>query len=686
MIPAAPLLIPPAPLLIPAAPLRQRVSQDQLIATAACLLLALLPHLLSLQRWLIAMILAAGGLRVLLALRGRDAPPRMVSGAIALLAIVLLFTRFRSFSGLAAGTALLTLTAALKLLETRTRRDLCVIALIGYFLCLTALLADASFWLLGYTLLVAWVTSACLLRSTTAPGELNARDSLRDTGRLLLQAAPIALVLWLFFPRFAEPLWHLQQADTAATTGLSDTLSPGDITDLALSDEVVMRAHFRGAAPPARERYWRGPVLFDFDGRTWRRHDPDLIAAPTLEPRGPAYVYTLNLEPHGHNWIYALDWPSSWNLPGAYLTADYMLAQPNPVARPLEVTVTSHTQTDSPSGLGSALRARDTRLPAGSNPRTRALAARLRAQHADDGDYVAAVLEMFQTEQYFYTLEPPPLGADSVDEFLFETKRGFCGHYASAFAVLMRAAGIPARVVTGYYGGTYNRYADDWLVRQSDAHAWVEVWIDGRGWRRVDPTSAIAPDRVDHSVREAESASAALGMPLPIRLPWLRDLRLRTDALRELWRARILQYNQDAQQRLLERFNVPEPDVRKLVMLLAAALSLALAWLTWQVRRELKVGRVDAASRAFARLCAKLAACGLRRGASEPAESFALRVAGARPDLAAEVAALCRRYNELRYGAGAGEADLGRFTAAVRAFRPRAARGAFTPRGSRASS
>jgi transglutaminase-like putative cysteine protease len=667
-------------------PLRQRVSQNQLIATAGCLLLALLPHLLSLRRWLIAAILAAGGMRVLLALRGRDAPPRMLSAAVALLAILMLFTMFRSFSGLAAGTALLTLTASLKLLETRTRRDLCVIVLIVYFLCLTALLADASFWLLGYTLLVAWVTSACLLRSTTVTAELNARDSLRDTGRLLLQAVPIALVLWLFFPRFAEPLWHLPQPENAATTGLSDTLSPGDITDLALSDEVVMRAHFRGAVPPPRERYWRGPVLFDFDGRTWRRHDPDLIASPPLEPRGPAYVYTLNLEPHGHNWIYALDSPSSWDLARAYLTADYMLAQPNAIAQPLEVTVTSYTETDSPSGLGSALRRRDTRLPADSNPRTRAFAAQLHALHPDDADYVAAVLKMFQTEQYFYTLEPPPLGADSVDQFLFETKRGFCGHYASAFAVLMRAADIPARVVTGYYGGTYNRYADYWLVRQSDAHAWVEVWIEGRGWMRVDPTSAIAPGRVEHSVRDAESASAALGMPLPNRLPWLRDLRLRTDALRELWRARILQYNQGAQQRLLARFNVPEPDVRKLVMVLAAALSLTLAWLTWHVRRELSPDAREPAVRAFDRLCAKLAACGLRRAASEPAESFALRVAGARPDLAAEVAALCRRYNELRYGARAGEADVGRFTAAVRAFRPRAVRGAFTPRGSRASS
>ncbi len=657
-----------------ALPMQQRVSREQLSATAGCLLLALLPHLPGLRWWIIATIAVVGGLRVLLALRGRDAPPRAVTALLALLAISMLAVKFRGFSGLAAGTALLTLTAGLKLLETRTRRDLCVIVLIIYFLALTALLANTSFLLLGYSLLIAWVTSASLLCTTTTAQDLRPRAGLTDGARLLLQALPIALVLWLFFPRFAEPLWHAPNPDNAATTGLSDTLSPGDITDLALSDDVAFRVHFRGAPPPAAERYWRGPVLYDFDGRTWRRRDAELIASPALEPQGPAYVYTITLEPHGHNWIYTLDWPSSWDLPRAFLTPDYMLIQSSPVAQPLSVTATSHTHTASSDDLGAALRERDTRLPPGSNPRTRAFAVQLRAQHPEPLDYVAAVLEMFQTEQYFYTLVPPPLGADPVDEFLFDTKQGFCGHYASAFAVLMRAAGIPARVVTGYYGGTYNRYADYWLVRQSDAHAWVEVWIDGRGWTHVDPTSAIAPGRIDHSVRDAESASAALGMPLPGRLPWLRELRLRADALRELWRSRILGYNQDSQQRLLAHVRVPEPDVGKLVVVLAGALCLALAWLTWQVRREMRTPPTDAAARAFERLCAKLAGCGLGRGASEPAESFAARVAAARPDLAREVVALCRRYNELRYGRAARPADLERFAAAVRAFRPRGSR------------
>ncbi len=284
------------------------------------------------------------------------------------------------------------------------------------------------------------------------------------------------------------------------------------------------------------------------------------------------------------------------------------------------------------------------------------------------------MLELLHTQEYYYTLEPPPLGANSVDEFLFDTKRGFCGHYASAFAVLMRAAGIPARVVTGYVGGTYNRYAHAWILRQSDAHAWVEVWIEGSGWTRVDPTAAIDPSRVDRRLRDAESEIAATNIQLGGNLPWLTDLRMRIDAMRETWRSEILRYNPASQQALLEYLKIPEPDAQKLVLVLGVALSMALAWLTWQVRRELSYRPTDALSRAYARLCAKLAARGLPRAAYEGAESYAARVAAARPDLAPAVVVLCRRYSELRYGKAHSRAEIGRFALAVRAFRPRDSR------------
>jgi protein-glutamine gamma-glutamyltransferase len=260
-----------------------------------------------------------------------------------------------------------------------------------------------------------------------------------------------------------------------------------------------------------------------------------------------------------------------------------------------------------------------------------------------------------------------------VDEFLFDTKRGFCGHYASAFAVLARAAGMPTRVVTGYQGGIYNRYADYYIVHQSNAHAWDEVWLDGRGWVRVDPTSAVAPTRVDPGIEGAlsgERAASALQS-----LDWLADFRLRLDAVGELWRERILRFDAASQDSLLERFGIEQPDTQKIVTVMTAAIVLAFAWLMWQVRREQRPAQRDPLVRTYARLCAKLAAAGLPRHAHEGAEAFAARIALERPDLAASAVPLLSRYSQLRYEAGFPAAEYPRdalesYVALVRAFRP----------------
>ena len=654
----------------------------QLVGISACLALALAAHLGSLPVWVLLTVAASGGIRLLLAHRGRAAPARAVRLAIAALAIALLFLQFRTFNGLSAGTALLALMAGLKLLETDTQRDIYIITLIIYFVSMSALLEGDSFWLLAYLIGVCWLTAATLLRLTSTQPVPDWRRSLRYAGRILGQALPLALVFWLFFPRFAGPLWHMPD-DGSAASGLSDTMSPGDITELASSDDIAFRVRFSTAPPPPQERYWRGPVMHDFDGRTWRRPNSGRHAAPALQLQGPAYRYTLSLEPHRHNWIFALDWPSHWDLPLGALTSDYTLVQPDPVSRPIDVMATSYTRMQSSEPLSNLLRRRDTRLPPNSNPRTVRLAQTLRGEHPDEMEYVRAVLDMFTRQEFYYTLTPPKLADDSVDDFLFTTKRGFCGHYASAFATLMRAAGIPARVVTGYQGGTFNRFADYWIVRQSDAHAWTEVWIEGRGWLRIDPTSVIAPSRVEHDLREAVGADEALGSRWERRTPWLADARLRLDALRQLWRERILLFDQDSQQKLLEWLNIPEPDGQKLVMVLTAALTAALGWLTWAVRREIDPARKEPLIRAYSRLCAKLAAAGMPRLAHEGAEDYAARVAERRPDLGPTVTALCRHYSLLRYAAAPARITIGQFDAAVRAFRPRPKRS--TPPGSRGS-
>ncbi|HEY0748582.1 MAG TPA: DUF3488 and transglutaminase-like domain-containing protein [Steroidobacteraceae bacterium] len=652
----------------------QRVSFEQLLGISACLALALLAHVATLPVWVLVIVVACGLIRIGLAHRGRGPPPQSVLLTIAALAVPLLFVRFHTFNGLVAGTALLAVAAGLKLLETKSQRDIYIIILIIYFVSVAALLEGDSFWLLAYLIGVCWLTTATLLRVTSSGPAPGWRRSLRYAGRILAQALPLALVLWLLFPRFAAPLWQVPNDSQTAASGLSDSMSPGDITQLALSDEIAFRVRFAAAAPPAKERYWRGPVLDAFDGHTWTRSTRGLAGSAPLQLRGPAYRYTVMMEPHQHRWIFMLDWPESWDLPHAELSADYTLMQPDVLSRPIDVTGTSYTQVQSAEPLGQNMRKRDTRLPENRNPRTAALAQQLRSAHPDDMNYVTAVLDMFTQQPFFYTLTPPKLSDNSVDEFLFDTKRGFCGHYASAFAALMRAAGIPARVVTGYQGGTINPYGDYWIVRQSDAHAWTEVWIEPRGWVRIDPTAAISPQRVERGPGEVAGVDDPLASRWQRRSPWFAGARLRADVLREMWRERILDFNQDSQHKLLEMLKIPEPDGQKLVMLLAFGMALVLGWLTWQVRREISPKARDLTARTYARLCTKLAAAGLPRSPHEGAEAYARRVAQSRPDLGERVTALCRHYSSLRYARPSAGITLGQFQAAVRAFRPQSKR------------
>jgi transglutaminase-like putative cysteine protease len=647
-----------------------RVTFEQLLGISACLALAVVAHLTSLPIWIPIVVIACGLIRLALARNGRTSPPGWAVLILAGLSIPLLFVRFHTFNGLSAGTALLTLMAGLKLLETKTRRDIYIITLIIYFVSLAALLEGDSFWLLAYLIGVCWLTTATLLRLTSSGPAPDWRVSLRYGGRVLGQALPLALVFWLLFPRFAGPLWQIPADTRSAESGLSDTMSPGDITQLALSDDVAFRVRFAGAPPSSQEMYWRGPVLHDFDGHTWRRIDSIFANTQPLEGQGAAHKYTVEMEPHQHKWIFTLDWPVQWDLARAGLTSDYTLVQDSPLSRPIDVVATSYARVQFPDSLSANARRRDTRL-SDRNPRTLQLAKELRSAHPDDMEFVSAVLAMFAQQPFYYTLSPPKLGADPVDEFLFDTKRGFCEHYASAFAALTRAAGIPARVVTGYQGGTPNPFADYWIVRQSDAHAWDEVWIGGRGWMRIDPTAAIAPQRVEGGLTDAANADDALASRWRRKSPWFADARLRLDYLREVWRERILDFDQDSQRKLLEMLQIPEPDGQKLVMVLAGAMFLVLCWLTWQVRRELDPQSTDSAVRAFRRLCAKLAAAGLPRLPHEGAEAYAARVARQRPDLAHAVTALCRQYSSLRYAAPSTGVTLGQFEAAVRVFRPR---------------
>jgi protein-glutamine gamma-glutamyltransferase len=334
----------------------ERVTFERLRWITACLALTLLANVTVLPVWILGAVGAAVAIRLWLAARGRDAPPRSVRFVVSILAMGLVFLQFHTFNGLSAGTALLSLIAGLKFLETSTRRDIYVIAMIIYFLSLATLLQSESFWLLSYLIGVCWLTTAALLRLTSSAQIGDWRSSVRYAGRILAQALPLAAAFWLFFPRFDSPLWRTPDDSRSAASGLSDTMSPGDITDLALSEEVAFRVRFSSGTPPPQERYWRGPVLHDFDGHTWSRTDSGPIRAPTLTFQGPAYRYTVSLEPNQRHWIFVLDWPSQWNATRGFLTSDYMLVQPAPIIQPIDVLATSYTHVQAAAPLSDGMR------------------------------------------------------------------------------------------------------------------------------------------------------------------------------------------------------------------------------------------------------------------------------------------------------------------------------------------
>lgn len=590
-------------------------------------------------------------------------PPRWLLTLLALSGTAAIGMHFQSLFGRSPGVALLTLLFSLKLLETHSRRDAFAFVLLAGFVLISQFLYAQN--LLGAVLMLlgsALIVSALALLERpdqTWPAVL------RLSGQLLLQATPFMVLLFLLFPRIQTPLWGLPADAFSRTTGLSDEMSPGSISLLSQSDNIAFRASFsggqNGATPHQTQLYWRGLVLHTFDGRTWRIGPPPaLLERLPAAPPGPPVEYTVTLEPHNKDWLFALERPAS--LPNdARLSTDGRLIARQPVRSRLRYEMRSVLPAPnlraplsalSPAELTAALQ-----LPDDYNPRTRALASQWRRELGnDDAALAQRLLEWFRHEDFHYTLRPPLLGEDSVDDFLFNTRRGFCEHYAGAFVFTLRAAGIPARVVTGYQGGEINPIDHTLIVRQSDAHAWAEIWLPGRGWRRVDPTAAVAPSRVERNLAEALPA----GEPLPFlarpAFSWLQGARHRWDALANAWNQWVIGYNPQRQRSLLAHIGLQAHDWRQMAALLGSlGGTLLLAYTAWALYQR---PSNDPALRQWQRFCQRLARRQLARSPWEGPQDYARRVIGNlqdKPALAREVAAIAALYERLRYAAPAAD-------------------------------
>lgn len=611
------------------------------------------PHAEHLPLWVVALSATLLVWRTYLNFSGQPLPPRWLLLLVSIAGVAGIFLSFRTLFGREAGVTLLILLAALKLLELRAVRDATVLIYLSCFIIITNFFYSQSIptgLMMLVSLLVITATWVHL-----HSGSLGLKPRLNIAAKLLLQAIPLTLLLFVLFPRVQGPLWGMPQ-DAYSSSGLSDSMSPGTLSRLSLSQAVAFRVSFEGTAPPREQMYWRGPVLWNYDGISWTSRDgasgnsgiKGRTSPPQFTHMDRAVNYTVTLEPHNKLWLFALDIPTRLSALHV-ITDDFQVQSRQPVTA--RVRYSAHSQLvylanveEAESQLQRALK-----LPAELNPRARTLAAQWRTSLPDNDAIIRQAITLFNRENFVYTLEPPLLGTNGVDDFLFETRQGFCEHYASSFVFLMRAAGIPARVVTGYQGGEPNLLGGYTIVRQSDAHAWAEVWLKERGWIRVDPTAAISPERIQSGLSAAMPESLSLPFIARMQSPWLLKMRFNLDLLNHQWNQWVLGYDTERQFAFLTRLGMEDISWQNMAINLLIGLAILLGLIAFVLLRKLYTRQTDETQVLYLKFCHKLARSGIVRATHEGPQDFAARAATEKPDRADAIHRITAIYLALRY-------------------------------------
>jgi protein-glutamine gamma-glutamyltransferase len=631
---------------------------------------AIATHVQHLPMWLVVPLLVLLPLRWWLRLRNAAPVSAWIRLPATALLVALVIAQYGNLFGREPGSVLACGLLGLKLLETERVRDARVALAFAAFVLMSALLFTQTlpFTLAIFVLLGLLLGALASLQPAPLDRGRPLRTELRIAAALFAAGLPLAAAGFMLVPRLGSPLWGAPGNDARARTGLSETMAPGSMTELLLDDSPAFRVDFDGAAPAQQFRYFRTLVLWDFDGTTWSRERRRTRHVEDLEAGQQASSYEVTLEPTGQAWLPALDLPLTAPERTRF-SSDRVLVASDPVNQPRRYRVSSVLRYQLAPHLAQADQRRALALPVGFDPRARALAAGWRAEAGDDAAVVRAALELFH-QRFTYTLDAPLLGHDSIDDFLFDTRRGFCEHYASAFVFLMRAAGIPARVVTGYQGGWWNAADRYLLVRQSDAHAWAEVWTEGRGWWRVDPTAAVSPARVELG------AAAANGAPSWSQHEWLRTIRNRLDFASRLWTQGIIRFDALRQKSVLTPFGLSDANAGDLLLALSGVLGfIMLCAALWALRSPRPAGDADALDRAWSRLGRKLTRAGLAPEPQEGPRALQQRLLVADPALQPALEPLIDAYVALRYGcAEPPSTRVSAFARAVRDFRARRAR------------
>lgn len=542
--------------------------------------LVIIPHLLHVPVWLIGLWLICAAWRVQVFRMRLPFPNGWVKAALMIGSGFAVYLSRGSLVGLDAAVALLITAFILKLLEVRSRRDALVLIFLGFFSVVTSYLFADDLLAALYSILPVIALLSALVGLQQSSFAAQPLATLKLASRLIAQAIPLMVLLFVLFPRL-DPLWSLPQPKDKGTTGLSSSMTPGDLAELGQSAALAFRVRFDGAIPAQSQLYWRALTLPNFDGRSWSISERFEAREPEWQTQGEAISYSIIMQPSTQPWLFSLDVGSSEQA-DIRLMSDFRLQRSTPVNRAYQYQATSWPQALRQPQLTQSQQQEFLQLPRSGNQQTRDWAQTLRAQYNNDDALVAALLRHFNQQPYHYTLKPPLLGSDSVDDFLFSSLRGFCAHYAGAMVFTLRAAGIPSRVVAGYQGGEVNQAGQFVQVRQFDAHAWVEYWQLGQGWRSVDPTFEVAPERIERGLQDALQDEADLfqgDFLSPLRyqhIAWVNQLRMSWESLNHSWQTKILGYQRENQQAWLKQW-LGTIDWQTLGLLLVSSAALIIA-------------------------------------------------------------------------------------------------------------
>ena len=633
-----------------------------------------LPHLFHLPITIIGIFIALFITASLIHLKKIKTPHKFIRYFLTILIVAYILFNYGTLIGQDAGVALLISMSAIKLLEIFSQRDVYISVLIGFFTLVTHFLYSFSFGIVLYVFFCAVILLSTLLElsKSSDSNQLHIGTNAKFSSIVFMQSIPIMLVLFFFFPRIDSPLWSFKSNTQSGTTGLSEDMEMGMINSLSHSNAVAFRVEFLNNTPDNHLLYWRGPVLTHTDGRRWNKnandHEPDIyIRRIPFSQTHDVISYKVTLEPSENAWYFALDLPMT-TPKNTLLTAGYQIISQKPINQPVRYQVTSSLNYRLKQAYRNEL-VDALQLPENINSRTLELGQRFKENFSTPSDIISAALRYFVDNNFTYTLNPPLLTSnDPVDQFLFDTQRGFCEHFSAAFTILMRSAGVPARVVTGYQGGEYNPLGQHLTVRQRDAHAWSEVWIESLGWVRVDPTSVIAPNRIESGANEilaqAESSSAFL-----FNNKFILNIQHSIDWMDNQWTQWVVNYDKKKQRSFMSDLGLHgwTQIILTMTAILASICSLFAIYIIYHHQ-----SRLTPQMTLWHKFCGKLEAIGLPKLPHEGPRDYQQRVIAQRPDLQKTIEPIFKDFIELLYAKQTNKALEVSLKHAIQQFKPKA--------------